>query len=48
MKGRRPDTATQVAIIAVTAALAAVLLLRLRNPRPVGHVGPGYYTGGRR
>jgi hypothetical protein len=45
---RTPDAATQFAIIAVTAALAAVSFLRLRDPKPPGQTSPGYHVGGRR
>lgn len=44
----RPDATTRWAIIAVTAALAAILVLRLRDPTPPSRTSPGFHLGVRR
>ncbi len=48
MRNRKPDRLTTFAILAVTAALAAVLVMRLSDPRPPPTHHPNFHGLGRR
>lgn len=48
MNERKPDRLTMFAILAVTAALAAVLVVRLRDPTPPTTYRPNFHGLGKR